>query len=380
MKKILSSSELSDVIDTAKAGSLTLSKITKQSKPLSNEVKTKLDKKVKSILTQASNGKISPEKAVGQLKKAYQNAITDNFKGNIKAICKKNGSSPKKALDNLKSHFKSTFFESAGELLPKTSKREFHVNGEEFHEQLEIISCDSGSSYLRQVQGDKKEYQTQINFIDRSKDPSTTASRPSGMKKETRAQGMAINANKHTVKDSDGTSRTIIRAGAPAVHGQGKLVLAPFKEKYSEITKMESKEQEKELLKLKDKLKSDQPLTLEKLQDVIQERTHLVTAQALPTILASLENLAQDPKALQMAQATGSFLHIERSNVSDLDSGEAAMMEDMKGAMDELSANVKIVFSNEVPDNQPQVNNELEKLSLPLNLQKDQKYLQVNSI
>jgi hypothetical protein len=359
----ISSSELIDVIDTAKAASLTSSKMCKD-KPLSKEAKQYLNDEVQSILTKAGEGKISPEKAISKLKEAYSVTAFTHLENSGEVKPK----SIEKKFEEFKKDFESKFFESAGEFFPKTSIRNFSVNGQKFTEQLEIINCDTGAEYLSQVQGDDQEHQEQIDFINRSADKSTNASRPSGMKKEIRAQGMAINANKHTVTNQSGKSRTIIRAGAPAIHGQGKIGLTNLKKKLADIKNMPPSLQKEELGKIKGKLKieSKEDLTLNNLESIVKKRTQLITAQALPTLLASLEDIAQDPKALQMAQATGSFLHIERSNVSDLDPSEAVMMEDMKGAMDELSKNVRIVFSDDAPEKQLQVDKETGQITITL--------------
>ncbi|MBA3817231.1 MAG: hypothetical protein H0X29_12095, partial [Parachlamydiaceae bacterium] len=86
---------------------------------------------------------------------------------------------------------------------------------------------------------------------------------------------------------------------------------------------------------------------IKELQKEITQRRDFCISQALPELMASIKESASDQNALQIAIATGSFLHVTEGLLSHLNGAERGMIEDMKGTLDYLSKNCIIEFAGE---------------------------------
>lgn len=166
--------------------------------------------------------------------------------------------------------------------------------------------------------------------------------RLSPLKKEMQCQGSIINGHEHSV-EVDGKTTTILRSGAFAVHG-----LKPHKAGISVLKKVSEMNEGPEKTSRMKELGFD---TVEDLLGHLELRTQLAVAQAMPKIVRSLELMSSNETSLATAIATGSFLHVEESLLSDLDPHERVMIEDMKGAIDYIRQFATIQFGEKPETN-----------------------------
>lgn len=264
--------------------------------------------------------------------------------------------------------FRHEITKARGVNASKELTRTFKVGEHNLTEKTTNLDVSIGAKFLRASGGEK--YQQQIGYMEEH----PSGIRLSQERQEVEAQGMLTNGFVHSVTLESGESKSILRSGAFAVHDKKKIGLDGLIAKKAEIARLE---QEIEALGLP---KSDEALRAEmdriggdraqrdelmsriekeeklgaKIEEIqasftkaggdveIKRRTDLTAAQALPKISASIKEMAKNPKSLANAVATGSFLHVEQSLLSDQDASERAMLEDMKGAMDYLKKNATI--------------------------------------
>lgn len=86
---------------------------------------------------------------------------------------------------------------------------------------------------------------------------------------------------------------------------------------------------------------------IEEVRAELSLRRDFCISQALPELIASVMKTAGDTESLQIALATGNFLHVAEGLLSHLNGAERAMIEDMKGTLDYLSKHCSIKFSAE---------------------------------
>lgn len=149
--------------------------------------------------------------------------------------------------------------------------------------------------------------------------------------------------------------------------------LEKFKIEETRINGMsEGDDKTKAIARLNKKLRKELGFKdMEEFRAEISMRRDFCISQALPELLASIMKSAENPEALRIALAAGSFLHVVESLLSHLDGAERAMIEDMKGALDYLSKNVTIKFVENQPGaeisvNNDDINNPKITISLPM--------------
>lgn len=85
--------------------------------------------------------------------------------------------------------------------------------------------------------------------------------------------------------------------------------------------------------------------SIKELREEISMRRDFCISQALPELIASITQSANNKQSLEAAIAAGSFLHVVEGLLSHLDGKEKAMIEDMKDVLDYLSKNLSITFT-----------------------------------
>lgn len=86
--------------------------------------------------------------------------------------------------------------------------------------------------------------------------------------------------------------------------------------------------------------------SIDELREEISMRRDFCISQALPELIASITQSANNKQSLEAAIAAGSFLHVVEGLLSHLDGKEKAMIEDMKDVLDYLSENLSITFAD----------------------------------
>lgn len=331
---------------------------------LNNE---KLQNKLQEGLAKVCEGIDNPD----DLKKMPKQ-IQKCFEKVIKSYCEKNGLSEEKVLGQ----FRLEVAETRVADLPATMTSEFEVKiGDKnvlVSETTTGIPADIAAKYLEKAGGEN--YRSHIDFINRHKgENGEWRQRPSAA----REQGfpcMIYNAAKHSAKSNNGEipDEIVLRSGAFAVHGQGKIGLTKLKEMEAELKRikddLKSEEspgkieklkmhREKILIKLaknwgitdKNGIVGSEALKLAetKLAEQITDRTLMTVAQALPKFCESIRAMAANPDTMDIVKKTGSLLHGEESLLSDQEEKELGMIQDMKGAMDHIRKNATVKFGGE---------------------------------
>lgn len=224
--------------------------------------------------------------------------------------------------------------------LPNVISTQLEIEGVtgKINEEAKNIDVAIGAQFLRAI--DAKHYAAQIEYIERhTKDGGV---RISGVRQDPVAQGMLINGREHTISMDGNDVDTVFRSGAFAVHDENKIGIAKLREQIDVLQNL----REIHLKRGEDAAVKRIDLKIKETEEKIQRRTHLAVAQALPKICASIKKMAADETTLENAKKAG-FLHVEQSLLSDQQSKELVMIQDMKGAMDYIRDNVVISFTGD---------------------------------
>lgn len=224
-------------------------------------------------------------------------------------------------------------------------------------ERTSQLSTYYGGDYLRQRTEDRppdENYKAPIEHLQNHSYRVSTQGGP-------QFQGTILNGQIHGVCNEEGKCiGVVLRSGAFTVHDRKsktmglsalELKLEQLKQlqieiDYSDRSEVENiKKKEQTLQQELDKLGFD---TIEEFEEELTFRRDMCIAQALPKLVQSIGEMAQNEQSLRAALQTGSFLHVEEGLLSHLDSSERVMIEDMKGTLDYLRQNCKIVLDNEV--------------------------------
>lgn len=236
-----------------------------------------------------------------------------------------------------KQEFISKVHEMRGRLVPPELSRTFEVEHQTvthtFSEHSTNISCAIGAGYLYSA---TQEYNDQIAYIETLSMDRHIGIRPSQLQKESHTQGMTTNARTHRVVDADGKELgSLLRSGAFAVHD----AYYPTETDYERLEEGNNET----LNKLAKRWKLEKSTVRAEAAKRIARRRHLCIAQALPKVIASVEQMAN--KGWLPEQG---FLHVEQSLLSDADKGEREMIRDMDLAIKFIRENVRITFTEDL--------------------------------
>ncbi|GAX76742.1 hypothetical protein CEUSTIGMA_g4189.t1 [Chlamydomonas eustigma] len=85
-------------------------------------------------------------------------------------------------------------------------------------------------------------------------------------------------------------------------------------------------------------------VSLEQLYEEIDLRRVCCVAQALPVIVRAIKEMCRRQTSMQSVVRSGSFLYVQQSLLSDLNNREGAYLQDLRGALDELSSSLQVRF------------------------------------
>ncbi len=260
---------------------------------------------------------------------------------------------------NIKENFNKQYYYSLG-FFTGSYQNSFEIDGLAITEQTVPLSNEIGLEYSNL----RKDIHSSLNVN------WETTLRISALKSDPSGQNLLINGHQHTISVEDAHS-TILRSGAFAVHSRKAQRLALLKDQLkacpTDLALKANLETQLKLLKNSrvggihtlTNLANAQPTLdnkilhrwgfedLEALKLELSERRDFTLAQSLPKIVQSLENLVKDPSALEMAEKTRKFLHVEEGLLSHLHQADQLIIDDMKGTMDYLRNHCKIKLTDE---------------------------------
>jgi hypothetical protein len=228
-------------------------------------------------------------------------------------------------------NFKTEFHKARANSIPTVLESKLHVEDKVFTEKSQKIDASFSKLYLEAVQKEG-EFASQIDYL------KNNGHRTCALRDLSEAQAMTMNGHRHSAHNERGQEvGSVFRSGAFTVQGRKtSMGLYGLNKKLAQLEQMPEKDLRKELKKL-------QFESIEQLRKEITWRRQCCISQALPEILAGVKEILKDPEALQIALATGSFLHHVEGLLTHLKGNERVMIEDMKDTLDYLSQNC--VFS-----------------------------------
>lgn len=271
-------------------------------------------------------------------------------------------------INQIRDNFKKAMIEARGKCLPKevTNTVTICANGIgikpgksasagpplQATETVTNIDVSLSAKLLAAI--DKAKYGVQIQNIEAYAD--SGGARPSAARFGEHIQGMIVNGRSHAISTEENESTytdSVERSGAFAVHDEKKKIglseLKVIKQTLEDLKRSEQTEAYDKLLKktLK-KLSIKNPTNpLEAIQEEIDHVTHMTISQGIPKICNSIKKMAATPESLAKALAVGSFLHVEQCSLSDMNTKELKMIQDMEGAMDYIRENISVGFTTD---------------------------------
>jgi len=217
-----------------------------------------------------------------------------------------------------------------GDQIPKILVKEYEFGDHKVKEEARVLDTGIGSEYLAQV--DLKDDAEHVAL--------RTGIRVSESKGYPEVAGKTVNLWRQTAEIDGNEVASVLRSGVFSVHSFKSSSIKKMDEILTQIADMEEGPERDAAL---EQLKLPEGLTAEQ---ALERRLHLGVSQALPKILASIQESVKDEQALSNALATGSFLHAEMSYLSDFDD-ERRMLHDMETVIAHLNDHLKIQFTDD---------------------------------
>jgi len=247
-----------------------------------------------------------------------------------------------------------------GEITPRTLVKSYTFGDFEAEERLETLDPDTAvaSDYLYQVGLDEDAKNIELR----------QGIRVSESKNYPEIAGKSVNLWRQSMQVGDKEEAVLFRSGVFSVHSFKSSSIRKLDDVLTKIAEMETDEEKSAAIKSLRWPKRMKP-TLTDVESALSRRRHLGIAQALPKIVASLEESFKNREALENAIKTGKFLHAETSYLSDFDD-ERRMLHDMVYVMEMLSKHVKVYFADD-PELLIYVNSDTDDISLNFPIPKD---------
>lgn len=223
-----------------------------------------------------------------------------------------------------KKEFKKELDLTRGRTAPEILMKKNTINETEVTEKAVMLPTSIGADYLDAV--GMHENADLIRDI--------PGIRVSEAKPYPEVAGKSINLWKQSVATNDGEAASVLRSGAFSVHGEKSHSI----KRLATVLAMEEGPEKEAAIKNLEKIKEG--MTVQQTYDKLMS---FGIAQALPKLLASLQDSAEDPIAFQNALLSGSFLHAEFSYLSFF-LKERHMIHDMEEVVGYLNDHLKVTF------------------------------------